>query len=87
METVRVNRDRLLVGDRFVLPDDKERLLYEVAGSDAATTSLLIKRLKHSWYGYMHRESGVVIGSEKGSDLKELTTIPPVVMMREADLA
>lgn len=86
METVRVNRHRLLVGDRFVLPEDKDRLLYEVQGSHPES-GLLIRRIKHSWYGYMHRESGLVIGSEKGSGLKELMTIPSVVLMREEDLA
>lgn len=86
METVRVNRHRLLVGDRFVLPEDKDRLQYEVQGSHPES-GLLIRRIKHSWYGYMHRESGLVIGSEKGSSLKELMTIPSIVLMREVDLA
>lgn len=86
METIRVNRHRLLVGDKFVIPNDSDRLLYEVQGSHP-DSGLLIRRIKHGWYGYMHLESGVVIGSEVNSPLRELTTIPSVVLMNEADLA
>ena len=86
MKTVLVNRRRLMIGDRFELPDDKERLMYEVAGSDLHA-GLLIRRQKESWYGYMHVESGVVIGSYGDRVLKELTVIPPTVLMAESDLA
>lgn len=85
MPRVLINRRRLLVGDLFVLPGDSRRTLYEVMGSDPHA-GLIIKPRKLSWFGYMHIESGVVTGSEEGSEMKELIRIPDAVLMRECDV-
>lgn len=85
MSHVLINRRRLLVSDRFVLPDDSRRTLYEVIGNEP-TTGLVLRPYKGGWYGYLHMESGVVTGSEIGGEVRELLKIPNSVMMRESDV-
>jgi len=84
MPRVLINRRRLLVGDRFVLPGDRDRTLYEVMGN--SPEGLILRPRKGGWYGYLHIDSGVVTGSEQGSEFKELLKVPDAVAMRECDV-
>jgi hypothetical protein len=85
MKNVLINRRRLLIGDRFVLPGDVNRVLYTVTGLDLKVGPM-IRRKGDSWYGYMDVESGVVMGTRHSNSVEILVRIPEAVLMREADV-